>query len=132
MNIGNSSSCSASENSIGTFSGSGKESNIERYQISQISQLVESYVFSRIGHYVFRSPLAFVATHNDDGTVLLSNEKAKLYGLGNNLAEAKADLEDELEYAWQEFVLGDDSVFDGSARCYKRWLLDNVTRNDTP
>ena len=110
MNIGNSSSCSASENSLGTFRGSGRESSIETYQISQISQLVESYVFSRIGHYVFRSLLAFVATHNDDGTVLLSNEKAKLYGLGNNLAEAKADLEDELEYAWQEFVLDGDSV----------------------
>ena len=73
-----------------------------------------------------KKTLGFDVIRNDDGTIYLKNEEAELYGLGNTIQEAESDLLSELQYAWESYVLCNESELHESALKYREWLQNNI------
>lgn len=65
-----------------------------------------------------------------ENSIVLSNKEADLFASGKTLDEVKADLQSEIEIAWEEYAMEEDSEMDSVAREYKRWLLANVKKCD--
>jgi len=82
-----------------------------------------------IGHFRIMKPLPFLIERLDDG-VILSNKESNLVAFGATLEDAKADLEVELQMAWEEIAMEDDLNMDAVACDRKEWLLANVRRCD--
>ena len=84
---------------------------------------------SDVGSFRFTEPIVFDVEMAGNG-IVLGNAEADLFASGKTLDEALADLQSEIEVAWQEYVTEDDSEMDGIARGYRKWLLDNVEKRD--
>lgn len=82
-------------------------------------------IIDQIGPFRFTKPLPFQMERTDDG-IILSNCESDLTAYGDSMENAESDLQSEIEMAWEEYALEDDSKMDNVARKYKRWLLENV------
>ena len=88
--------------------------------------LARIHLIDKLGPFKMKSTIGFDIVSNDDGIICLKNKEAELYGLGHTIQEAESDLLSELEYAWENYALGDGSDLHESASKYRRWLLDNI------
>lgn len=84
---------------------------------------------SDVGPFHFTRPIVFKVERFENG-IMLSNKEADLFASGKTLDEVKADLQSEIEIAWEEYAMEEDSEMDSVAREYKRWLLANVKKCD--
>lgn len=87
----------------------------------------DAIAVSDAGLFGFKRPIVFCIERTENG-IVLGNEEADLFAFGRTLDEALEDLGSEIETAWKEYVIGDDSDMDGIARGYRSWLLDNVSQ----
>lgn len=60
----------------------------------------------------------------------MSNKESDLIAYGDSMKNAMMDLQSEIEMAWEEYALEDDSKLDNVAREYKRWLIENMKKRD--
>ena len=84
---------------------------------------------SDVGPFHFTRPIVF-DVERFENSIVLSNKEADLFASGKTLNEANADLQSEIEIAWEEYAMEKDSAMDSVAREYKRWLLANVEKCD--
>ena len=89
----------------------------------------ERVEMSDVGPFHFTRPIVF-EVERFENSIVLSNKEADLFASGRTLDEAKADLQSEIEIAWEEYAMEKDSEMDSVAREYKRWLLANVKKCD--
>ena len=89
----------------------------------------ERVEISDVGLFHFTKPIVF-EIERFENSIVLSNKEADLFASGKTLDEAKADLQSEIEIAWEEYAMEKDSEMDSVAREYKRWLLANVKKCD--
>lgn len=82
-----------------------------------------------VGPFRFAKPLSFQIERTDDG-IIMSNKESDLIAYGDSMKNARMDLQSEIEMAWEEYALEDDSKLDNVAREYKRWLIENVKKRD--
>lgn len=89
----------------------------------------EMVEISDVGLFHFTKPIVF-EIERFENSIVLSNKEADLFASGKTLDEAKTDLQSEIEIAWEEYAMEEDSEMDSVARKYKRWLLANVKKCD--
>ena len=89
----------------------------------------ERVEMSDVGPFHFTKPIVF-DVERFENSIVLSNKEADLFASGKTLDEVKADLQSEIEIAWEEYAMEKDSEMDSVAREYKRWLLANVKKCD--
>ena len=89
----------------------------------------EMVEISDVGPFHFIKPIVF-KVERFENSIMLSNKEADLFASGKTLDEVKADLQSEIEIAWEEYAMEEDSEMDSVAREYKRWLLANVKKCD--
>ena len=79
-----------------------------------------------IGRFRFRSDMCFYVEPADDGWMLLSNPRIRLYAAGRTMGEAEADLEETLGDILEDYVLCNESELHGSGIELRKWFLENV------
>lgn len=84
------------------------------------------YIVENLGQFKMKRPLYFDMENNADGSVYLKSDEANLYAIGRDMADAKRDLLEELESAWKEYVLCDESELHESGIKYRKWLIENI------
>lgn len=95
------------------------------YRTNQTSSIPKLRSFDRLGEYII-SPNVYFEETIEDGYVCLSNAQANIHAYGETFEDAVADLADNLDFAWHEYVLCDPSDFDDSALRYRAWLRNNI------
>ena len=89
----------------------------------------ETVEMSDVCPFHFTRPIVF-EVERFDNSIVLSNKEADLFASGKTLDEAKADLQSEIEIAWEEYAMEKESKMESVAHEYKRWLLANVKKCD--
>lgn len=84
------------------------------------------HIVEKLGKFEMKRPLYFDRENNADGSVYLISNEANLYAFGCNIADAEKDLLEELESAWENYVLCDESELHESGIKYRKWLIGNV------
>lgn len=95
------------------------------YRTNQTSSIPKLRSFDRLGDYII-SPNVYFEETIEDGYVCLSNAQANIHAYGETFEDAVADLADNLDFAWHEYVLCDPSDFDDSALRYRAWFRNNI------
>ena len=96
------------------------------HQPQTVSNIPSIHLVDKLGPFTMKKTLGFDVIRNDDGTIYLKNEEAELYGLRNTIQEAESDLLSELQYAWESYVLCNESELHESALKYREWLQNNI------
>ncbi|MGN0099295.1 MAG: hypothetical protein ACI38Y_08235 [Candidatus Methanomethylophilaceae archaeon] len=100
-----------------------------RYDNLPQSSSCDTITFNKLKEYRFLEDVYFSRVIDKDGFVHLSNKEADLFACGRNDEEAEEDLYDELDFAWNEYVLQNPDPFHQSAINYRGWLIDNIERS---
>lgn len=106
---------------------SSSEYNLKYDNLPQSSSC-DTITFDKLKEYRFLKDVYFSRVIDKDGFVHLSNKEADLFAYGRNDEEAKEDLYDELDFAWNEYVLQNPDSFHQSAINYREWLIRNIER----
>ena len=83
-------------------------------------------VIDRVGRFKFKSEMYFDREYAGDGWIMLSNSDSRLYAVGKDIEEAKADLEETLGDILDDYVLCDESELHESGIKLREWFLKNV------
>ena len=74
----------------------------------------------------FKHPVKFFYAVMPDYTLYLESLAMGIIAEGHGWKELFKDLDDELTYAWEEYVLEDEAKLHESGIKYKKTLLDSV------
>lgn len=91
---------------------------------------VKTILLKKLGKYTFLDGIYFNVQINTDGTLLLFNRDANLFAFGNDISGALDDLEDELGFAWSQYVECDELELHESGLKYRGWLKSHVVCKD--
>lgn len=82
----------------------------------------------RAGDFTFNPPINCQITRESDGMLMLCCDEAELYATGTDMETLMNDLKEEVAFAWQEYAERPVDNLHSSAKKYRAWLLEHVSR----
>lgn len=88
-------------------------------------------IISKINEQLsFKFPMRLYIDRLDNGFLTIEIPEINMITYGSNKKELKADIVDEIENLWDFYALENDSKLTKNAQKIKKWLLDNIEKND--
>lgn len=88
-------------------------------------------IISKINEQLsFKFPMRLYIDRLDNGFLTIEIPEINMITYGSNKKELKADIVDEIENLWDVYALENDSKLTKNAQKIKKWLLDNIEKND--
>ena len=82
--------------------------------------------FMSIGSIRFKRAVPFTIYRDKDQWIHIENETAGFFSVGLDYPSAMKELEENIGYAWEDYVKCDPKELHKSGMALRKWLADNI------